>query len=95
MRDLYFLWTSFPACHIMAEGLAPFYRLQNSELSANCTITALFPAVVSVLGLKVSRNTDLTDQVGIQFFFPLLNLFKIIVVCPCTHIFITSTATKK
>uniref|UniRef100_A0A1B0CTP2 Putative conserved secreted protein n=1 Tax=Lutzomyia longipalpis TaxID=7200 RepID=A0A1B0CTP2_LUTLO len=49
-------------CHIMAEGLAPFYRLQSSEMSPNCTITALFPAVVSILGLKVSRNTDVTNE---------------------------------
>ncbi|GAB0097655.1 Corticotropin-releasing factor-binding protein [Sergentomyia squamirostris] len=43
-------------CHIMAEGLAPFYRLQSSEYTGNCTITALFPAVVSIIGLKVGRN---------------------------------------
>ncbi|XP_055710742.1 corticotropin-releasing factor-binding protein isoform X1 [Phlebotomus papatasi] len=49
-------------CHIMAEGLAPFYRLQSSEFSPNCTITALFPAVVSILGLKVGRTSSISNE---------------------------------
>uniref|UniRef100_A0A182IWV2 Corticotropin-releasing factor binding protein N-terminal domain-containing protein n=1 Tax=Anopheles atroparvus TaxID=41427 RepID=A0A182IWV2_ANOAO len=41
-------------CHIMAEGLAPYYMLRNYGQRRNCTLTALFPAVVSVVALEVS-----------------------------------------
>jgi hypothetical protein len=44
------------ACNIMAEGVAPFYVLQNYGASRNCTITALFPAVVSILAIDVGGN---------------------------------------
>ncbi|XP_058064038.1 corticotropin-releasing factor-binding protein [Anopheles bellator] len=39
-------------CNIMAEGLAPYYMLRNYGQRRNCTLTALFPAVVSVVALE-------------------------------------------
>lgn len=40
----------------MAEGVAPYYVLQNYGTNRNCTITALFPAVVSVLAVDVGAS---------------------------------------
>ena len=40
----------------MAEGLAPFYTLQNYGLQNNCTLSALFPAVVTILEIDVGEN---------------------------------------
>jgi hypothetical protein len=37
----------------MAEGLEPFYVLQNFGTRRNCTLTASFPAVVSIEGIEV------------------------------------------
>lgn len=44
---------SSTACNIMAEGLAPYYVLQNYGAHRNCTLTASFPAVVSIEGIEV------------------------------------------
>lgn len=42
------------ACHIMVEGVAPSYTLKNfGSRSSNCTLTALFPAVVAIHELSV------------------------------------------
>lgn len=41
------------ACNIMAEGLAPYYVLQNFGSNRNCTLISLFPAVVSVEAIEV------------------------------------------
>ncbi|CRK90512.1 CLUMA_CG004141, isoform A [Clunio marinus] len=43
-------------CNIMAEGVAPYYLLQNYGTSRNCTVTATFPAVVSIEGISVGGN---------------------------------------
>lgn len=40
----------------MAEGVAPFYTLQNYGKKSNCTLTALFPAVVSVVGMSIGNK---------------------------------------
>lgn len=37
----------------MAEGVAPFYVLQNYGTNRNCTLSASFPAVVSIEGIEV------------------------------------------
>lgn len=37
----------------MAEGVAPFYVLQNHGTNRNCTLSASFPAVISVEGIDV------------------------------------------
>lgn len=37
----------------MAEGIEPFYVLQNFGVNRNCTLTASFPAVVSIDGIEV------------------------------------------
>ena len=37
----------------MAEGIEPFYVLQNFGASRNCTLTASFMAVVSIDGIEV------------------------------------------
>lgn len=46
------------ACHIMAEGLAPYYILQNHGMKNNCTLSALFPAVVSIFDIDVGANKE-------------------------------------
>ncbi|XP_058127222.1 corticotropin-releasing factor-binding protein [Anopheles ziemanni] len=56
-------------CHIMAEGLAPYYKLRNYGQRRNCTLTALFPAVVSVVALEVggiSENVRYCDRVRVE-----------------------------
>ncbi|XP_040172407.1 corticotropin-releasing factor-binding protein [Anopheles arabiensis] len=45
-------------CNIMAEGLAPYYMLRNYGLRRNCTLTALFPAVVSVVAVEVGEINE-------------------------------------
>ncbi|XP_035919758.1 corticotropin-releasing factor-binding protein [Anopheles stephensi] len=45
-------------CNIMAEGLAPYYMLRNYGQRRNCTLTALFPAVVSVIALEVGEINE-------------------------------------
>lgn len=40
----------------MAEGLAPYYTLQNYGLHNNCTLSALFPAVISIIDVDVGSN---------------------------------------
>ncbi|XP_052900813.1 corticotropin-releasing factor-binding protein [Anopheles moucheti] len=45
-------------CNIMAEGLAPYYMLRNYGQRRNCTLTALFPAVVSVIALEVGESNE-------------------------------------
>ena len=40
----------------MVEGVAPYYTLQNYGSNRNCTLTALFPAVISVLAVDVGGN---------------------------------------
>lgn len=37
----------------MAEGVAPYYVLQNYGTRRNCTLTASFPAVISIEGIEV------------------------------------------
>jgi hypothetical protein len=37
----------------MAEGIAPYYILQNYGTNRNCTLTASFPAVISIEGMEV------------------------------------------
>lgn len=41
------------ACHILTEGLAPSYELRNFGAPGNCTLTALYPAVVEIKALSV------------------------------------------
>ncbi|XP_035777099.1 corticotropin-releasing factor-binding protein-like [Anopheles albimanus] len=60
-----FLHNSKP-CNIMAEGLAPYYMLRNYGQPRNCTLTALFPAVVSVIALEVgpgNKNVHYCERV--------------------------------
>ncbi|XP_055636530.1 corticotropin-releasing factor-binding protein [Toxorhynchites rutilus septentrionalis] len=45
-------------CNIMAEGVAPFYTLNNHGMHRNCTLTAVFPAVVSIVGIDVGGLKD-------------------------------------
>jgi hypothetical protein len=49
----------------MAEGVAPYYTLKNNGYHGNCTLTALFPAAISVVGLKVGETTKLNYDVSI------------------------------
>lgn len=37
----------------MAEGVAPYYVLQNYGTNRNCTLSASFPAVVAIEGIDV------------------------------------------
>uniref|UniRef100_A0AAG5DX42 Corticotropin-releasing factor-binding protein n=1 Tax=Anopheles atroparvus TaxID=41427 RepID=A0AAG5DX42_ANOAO len=56
-------------CHIMAEGLAPYYMLRNYGQRRNCTLTALFPAVVSVVALEVggiNENVRYCERVHVE-----------------------------
>lgn len=53
----------------MAEGLAPFYTLQNYGLQSNCTLSALFPAVVSIVDVNVGEKGAV--NYGVSFYvFP-------------------------
>ncbi|XP_053699318.1 corticotropin-releasing factor-binding protein [Sabethes cyaneus] len=45
-------------CNIMAEGVAPFYTLKNHGQHRNCSLTAVFPAVMSVVGVDVGERKD-------------------------------------
>ncbi|XP_062537239.1 corticotropin-releasing factor-binding protein [Armigeres subalbatus] len=45
-------------CNIMAEGVAPFYTIRNRGLHRNCSVTAVFPAVMSVVGVDVGGRKD-------------------------------------
>lgn len=49
----------------MAEGLAPYYMLRNYGLRRNCTLTALFPAVVSVVAVEVGEINESVRYVSI------------------------------
>lgn len=40
----------------MAEGVAPFYTLKNYGKRNNCTLSALFPGVVSIVGVNIGAN---------------------------------------
>lgn len=52
------------ACHILAEGTTPTYTLNNFGLRDNCTLTALYPAVVSVKAMAVGKpNKDVSFDV--------------------------------
>lgn len=56
------------ACHILAEGIAPIYTLKNFGLSDNCTLTALYPAVVSVKSISVGRSSEaMSFDVSIKY----------------------------
>ncbi|XP_065089661.1 corticotropin-releasing factor-binding protein isoform X2 [Ochlerotatus camptorhynchus] len=45
-------------CNVMAEGVAPFYTLRNRGLHRNCSVTAVFPAVMSVVGVDVGERKN-------------------------------------
>ncbi|XP_055585578.1 corticotropin-releasing factor-binding protein [Uranotaenia lowii] len=45
-------------CNVMAEGVAPFYTLKNHGKHRNCSLTAVFPAVLSVVGVDVGGRKD-------------------------------------
>jgi len=40
----------------MTEGISPYYTLKNFKLQSNCTLTALFPAVVTVVGINIGGS---------------------------------------
>lgn len=42
----------------MAEGVAPYYTLRNHGKHRNCTLTAVFPAVISLVGIDVGGRKD-------------------------------------
>lgn len=42
----------------MAEGVAPYYTLRNRGAYRNCSVTAVFPAVMSVVGMDVGGRKD-------------------------------------
>lgn len=46
------------ACNIMVEGVAPYYTLRNRGAFRNCSLTAVFPAVMSVVGVDVGGRKD-------------------------------------
>ncbi|XP_058443152.1 corticotropin-releasing factor-binding protein [Malaya genurostris] len=45
-------------CNIMAEGVAPFYTLKNNGKNRNCSLTAVFPAVMSIVGVDIGEQKD-------------------------------------
>jgi hypothetical protein len=42
----------------MAEGVAPYYVIQNHGTNRNCTLSASFPAVVSIESIDVGGNKE-------------------------------------
>lgn len=54
----YIILPAITACHIMAADSVPFYVLKSPSTkgSRNCTLTALYPAVVSLLGLHIGHG---------------------------------------
>lgn len=55
------------ACHILTESLAPAYVLRNFGERGNCTLTALYPAVVEIKALAVGGNGPFTMADSINF----------------------------
>lgn len=54
----------------MAEGIAPIYRINNSGNRNNCTLTVLYPAVISIKSVNVGGGRqDVTYDVIIFFLF--------------------------
>lgn len=52
----------------MAEGVAPYYVLQNYGTNRNCTLAASFPAVVSIASIEVGGNkADVNYDVSFSF----------------------------
>jgi hypothetical protein len=47
----------------MADG-APFYVLSNFETDRNCTLTATYPAVVTIEGINVGEHKDVSYDVS-------------------------------
>lgn len=59
----------------MADGVAPFYVLQNYGLNINCTLTASFPAVIAIEGIEVGGNkADVTYDVRKVFILSFVQL---------------------
>ncbi|XP_055381409.1 corticotropin-releasing factor-binding protein [Condylostylus longicornis] len=51
-------------CNIMVQDTASFYSLNNYGHQRNCTLTALFPAVISIINIKVGERMD--DKVNYE-----------------------------
>lgn len=52
----------------MAEGVAPYYVLQNYGTNRNCTLSASFPAVIAIEGIDVGGtkgnvNYDVSNDI--------------------------------
>lgn len=65
----------------MVEGTNEFYTLRNVYGRSNCTLTALFPAVVSIKSMKVGnyfqeeKNYDVPKPKSIYFLLNNLIIF--------------------
>lgn len=51
----------------MVEGTAPFYKLTNFDSKKNCSITAMFPAVVSVKAIDVGDAESKSVNYDVSF----------------------------
>lgn len=69
-HSTFFRFSTFhtSACNIMVEGTAPFYKLTNFDSKKNCSITAMFPAVVSVKAIDVGAADSKSVNYDVSFF---------------------------
>lgn len=51
----------------MAEGVEPFYVLQNYGTNRNCTLSASFPAVISIEAIEVGGKGSVNYDVKLHF----------------------------
>lgn len=51
-----------PACNILVQDIDALYQLANYGHNRNCSISALFPAVVSVANLKIGGKAVRQDK---------------------------------
>lgn len=58
----------------MVEGVAPYYTLQNYGNNRNCTLTATYPAVISVLAVDVGGSKGNVNYDVSSTFFIKANL---------------------
>lgn len=49
----------------MADESLPYYVLKTTNKGRNCTLTSIYPAVVSVLGLHVGNGKGVNYEVSL------------------------------
>ena len=67
MKCVFVFFFASLACHILVEGVAPLYTLQNTiGERQNCTLTAMYPAVVAVHAISIGQQQEMNFDVSIR-----------------------------